>query len=29
MLSFIEFAHRAQNEALESCRYFARLILGI
>lgn len=29
MLSFIEFAHRTQNETLESCRYLARLILGI
>jgi hypothetical protein len=29
LLKFIEFAHRTQNEATESCRHFARIILGI
>lgn len=27
--TFIEFAHRTQSEATESCRQFARMILGI
>ena len=29
LFDFIEFAHRTQYEAIESCRQFARRILGI
>lgn len=29
LFKFIEFAHKTQHEATESCRQFARQILGI